>query len=72
MFPSKLSFLAIALLAFVQLCSVTAIPAPILDERARDILARSTPGPPVFVAYSDKWTGSDSPPATSAISGFNV
>ena len=43
-----------------------------LDEKARDILARSVPTAPRFVIYSDKWTGSSAPPPTSALSGYNV
>ncbi|KAM6497137.1 glycoside hydrolase family 18 protein [Amanita muscaria] len=41
-------------------------------EDALDIVKRATPAPPHFVAYSDKWTGSESPPTPSTINGFNV
>ncbi|KAI0343059.1 glycoside hydrolase [Trametopsis cervina] len=44
-----------------------------LGKTARDILARATPAAPHFVAYSDKFvSGTTGPPATSAITGFNV
>ncbi|KAI0073512.1 glycoside hydrolase family 18 protein [Panus rudis PR-1116 ss-1] len=43
-----------------------------LDNQARDILARATPAAPHFVIYSDKWTGSSSPPAASQLKGYNV
>jgi len=50
-----------------------------LGEEARAILSRATPVPrragptaPVWLAYSDTWIGSSSPPATSDIEGFNV
>ncbi|KAJ7612523.1 glycoside hydrolase family 18 protein [Mycena polygramma] len=44
-----------------------------LSQQARDILARATPAAPHWVVYGDKFvSGSNGPPAVSAVTGFNV
>ncbi|KAJ6581491.1 glycoside hydrolase [Mycena capillaripes] len=44
-----------------------------LSPRARDILARATPAAPHWVVYGDRFvSGTNGPPATSAVTGFNV
>jgi hypothetical protein len=72
MFNINLSYLAVALLSLTQSWGVTAIPAPYVNGTSRDILPRAIPAPPYFAAYSDKWVSPGSPPAPSAITGFNV
>lgn len=49
-----------------------AAPTQDLDEKAREVLARSVPAAPHFVIYSDRWTGSSAPPPTSSVGGYNV
>ncbi|KAJ7247665.1 glycoside hydrolase [Mycena haematopus] len=44
-----------------------------LGQQARDVLARATPAAPHWVVYGDQYvSGTTGPPATSAITGFNV
>jgi len=44
-----------------------------LGQQARDILARTTPAPPYWVVYGDKFvSGTTGPPPVADIVGFNV
>ncbi|KAJ7155351.1 glycoside hydrolase family 18 protein [Mycena crocata] len=58
--------------------SVNAVPTNVtasdgLGQQARDILARAIPAAPRFVIYGDKWvSGTNGPPPTSAVAGYNV
>jgi len=70
----RLSIVATVISFLSGLYGVLAAPAPTheLDEKAREILARAGPAAPHWVAYSDKWPGSSSPPSPATIKGFNV
>lgn len=57
--------------AVLALFSGLSVAAPI-RRIAREVVARDVPTAPRFVIYSDKWSGSNSPPDPSDINGYNV
>ncbi|KAN0078083.1 carbohydrate-binding module family 5 protein [Tylopilus felleus] len=63
-----------AITSFSLLGSIKAVPLADklngLSSSARDILKRSTPAAPYFVAYNDKWINPF--PSASSLEGFNV
>ncbi|KAI0924722.1 hypothetical protein AcW2_005518 [Taiwanofungus camphoratus] len=68
-------FVGAALCVLAHFSSVFAAPAQFegLDKKARDILARSTPAAPHWVAYWDKYTsGVNGAPSVSDLTGYNV
>jgi hypothetical protein len=49
------------------------LPAPVYNGSVHALGRRSSFGPPYWVVYQDAWnSGETGPPATSAITGYNV
>ncbi|KAH8093282.1 glycoside hydrolase family 18 protein [Cristinia sonorae] len=75
LFKHLFASLALAITVLLAPSRVESAPASSLDgldHQARSILARATPAAPHFVVYSDQWTGTTGPPATSQVKGWNV
>jgi len=82
------SFLAILSFTSLILAPFATLAAPSQAESSSSSVKKSSPKPavngtthsaatlvpsaPYFAVYSDRWYGSDSPPATSAVTGFNA
>lgn len=62
----------LAVSAILALFSTLSSAAPADRFEERELVSRDNQTDSHWVIYSDKWTGNGSPPAASALKGYNV